>query len=358
MTLLRRFIRPDLFAVAALALAAIGCDKPIVAESNTAQVGGIEVTLGDLQTRYLEVTDGTNTYEYPQPALVIPVTLKNLGPGDFSYSPSASTQQMTEAQTPLLYADPGPEADLPPESKTLINGVYLEKGALEGQVRSGTTIAEGESLTDLFLFEVPDEANRDLILSIPPSMHRGKFPLLFRVKYAPEEALGPKVYPQGEPAQLDVAEFTVTGTEVAYVKTNDSAQGEGFSSDPLLKVNFEIENTSQQPITYDPSHRDLGVRGAALFGKGETYKRVKFTATTSVVGQKSDPVEIPPGGSVQDFVLFERPPKDASQLSFEYPAKLFGGTGIVRVRLDYEYAEPPLPKELEKKPATPSADGG
>ena len=357
MTLLRRLIRPDLLVVAVLALAAIGCDKPTIAEGSTAQVGGIEFALGDLQTRYLEVTDGTNTYEYPQPALVIPVTLKNLGPGDFSYSPSSSTQQMTEAQTPLLYADPGPEADLPPESKTLINGVYLEKGALEGQVRTGTTIAEGESLTDLFLFEVPDEANRDLILSIPPSMHRGKFPLLFRVKYAPEEALGPKVYPQGEPAKLDVAEFTVTGTEVAYVKTNDSAQGEGFSSDPLLKVNFEIKNTSEQPITYDPSHRDLGTRGAALFGKGETYKRVKFAATTAVVSLKSDPVEIAPGDSVQDFVLFERPSKDADQLSFEYPANLFGGTGIARVSVDYEYAEPPVPKELEK-PAPPPADGG
>lgn len=331
-----------------LAMIGFGCDKPIVAESSTATVGGMKMSLGEYELRYLEVSDGENTYEYPQPALVIPITLENVGDGDFTYNPTHATQQMAEAQTPLLYRDPGPEADLPPDSKSLINGVYLQKGSLEGQVTSNTTIGAGESLTDLFLFEVPDESLSNLILSIPPTMHRGKFPVLFRLKYSPKEARGPAVHPVGEPIALQGARFTVTGAEVNFVKTSDTSQGEGFSSDPLLKITYEIENTGSETINYDPSHRSVGGRGASLFGKGDTYKRVKFAPTTSVEGQSEGTTQIEPGKSVTDFVLFDRPPEGAGQLTFEYPAALFNQQGIARVAIDYEYADPPIPEELKK----------
>lgn len=337
--------------IAAISAVSVGCEKPTVAEGKTATVGGIEFKLGDYKTQYIEVSDGSNTYEYPQPALVIPVTLKNVGEGDFTYNPTHATQQMAEAQTPLLYQDPGPEAKLPPESKTLINGVYLQKGALPGQLKKNETIKKGAELTDLFLFEVPDEAT-SLILSIPPSMHRGKFPVLFRIAYTPQAPEGPPVHNVGDAVAFDAAEFSVTGTDVKYVKTNDSAQGEGFSSDPLLKISYKITNNSEQPITYDPAHRDVGGRGASLFGKEQTYKRVKFAATTSVEGQKDGAVQVAPGESVEDFVLFERPGEGVDSLTLEYPASLFGGQGIARVKIDYEYKNPPLPKELKKAEKT------
>jgi hypothetical protein len=63
---------------------------------------------------------------------------------------------MSELTTPLLYLDPGAEAKLPPATKTIINGVYLPKGALDGQITRSMSVAAGESLTDVFLFEVPD----------------------------------------------------------------------------------------------------------------------------------------------------------------------------------------------------------
>ncbi len=338
----------------------VACDKPVVATGTEATVGGVKFSVGEYEVRYLEVVDGANTYEYPQPALVIPVTLTNVGEGDFAYASTHSTQSMAEAQTPLLYIDPGAEEDLPPESKTVINGVYLQKGTVKGQVTENTSIKKGESLTDMFLFEVPDPSVSKLVLSLPPSMHRGKFPVLFRIPYAAKEAAGPKVYETGEPVALGPAAFTVTGTDVQYVKTTDSGQGEGFSSDPLLRVDFEIKNTSDAPITYRPSHRDVGGRGASLFGAAESFKRVKFSATTIVEGQKDGAVQLAPGDSVKDFVLFERPTEGTQQLNFEYPAALFGGSGIARVKLDYEYANPPLPEELQKKekPKEDDSKGG
>ena len=340
--------QPALFAAVAIAATTIACDKPMVAEGKAATVGGIEFKLGDHKTQYIEVSDGSNTYEYPEPALVIGVTFKNVGEGDFTYNPTHATQQMAEAQTPLLYLDPGPEEKLPPESKTLINGVYLQKGTMPGQVKSNETIKAGAEISDLFLFEVPDEETKNLILSIPPSMHRGRFPVLFRIAYSPQQPEGPSVHAVGEPVAFEVGEFTVTATDIKYVKTKDSAQGEGFSSDPLLKIDYKVTNTSDQPITYNPAHRDVGGRGAALFGKGQTYKRVKFAATTAVEGQMDGAVQVAPGESVEDFVLFERPAEGAEQLVFEYPASLFGGQGIARVRLEYEHKTPPLPKELKK----------
>lgn len=348
-----------MFAIALLAVVAVcsSCDSPVVAKGSTAQVGGIKFTLGEYEIRYLEVDEGDDTYEYPQPALVMPITLENVGKDDFTYNPTHSTQQMAEAQTPLLYLDPGPEADLPPESKTLINGVYLQKGKLEGQLTKNSTIKKGEKLTDLFLFEVPDEATDSLVLSMPPSMHRGKFPLLFKVDYAPKEPKGPKVHPVGNTVAFGPVEFTVTGSSIQYVKTDDSAQGEGFSSEPLFKIDYEIKNTSGEAIPYDPAHRDLTGRGASLFGKESTFKRVKFAATTSIEGQQPGTSMIEAGDTLKDFVLFDRPPEGVGQLSFEYPASLFGQRGIARYQIDYEYANPPLPEELkEKKPEKKDSD--
>ncbi len=325
-----------------------GCDEPVVAQSSSATVGGVKFSLGDYEIRYLEVDDGGNTYEYPQPALVMPITVENTGKDDFTYNPTHSTQQMAEAQTPLLYLDPGAEADLPPESKTLINGVYLEKGRLDGQATESTTLKSGDKLTDLFLFEVPDEETDSLILSVPPSMHRGKYPVLFRIDYTPREPKGPKVHSTGDTVSFGPVDFTLTGSDVAYVKTDDSAQGEGFSSEPLLKVNYSITNNSEEPILYDPAHRDLGGRGASLFGKEATYKRVKFAATTSIEGQITGTTQVDPGDTLKDFVLFDRPGEGVSQLSFEYPAALFGQRGIARYQIDYQYEDPPLPEELKK----------
>lgn len=345
-----------MIVAAAIAAVSIGCDSPVVAEGSRATVEGVQFSVGDYEIRYLEVNEGENTYEYPQPALLIPVTIKNVGEGDFAYNPTHSTQQMAEAQTPLLYQDPGPEVTLPPESKTLINGVYLEKGTVNGQVTANQSLSPGEEITDYFLFEVPDPSLGSLILSIPPSMHRGKFPVIFRIEYAPKEAVGPKVYSEGDEIAFGDVKFSITGADIQYVKTEDTAQGEGFSSEPLYKISYTVENTGGDPITFDPSHRAEGGKGASLFGKKLTYKRVKFAPSTTVVGQQGGASQIAAGDTLEDFVLFDRPPEGVETLTFEYPAALFGESGIARVALDYEYKDPATPKELEKPEPKPDEE--
>lgn len=326
----------------------VGCEKPPVGTAGKAQTaGGIEITVSDYDVRYLEINVGKNTYEYPRPVLTIPITLKNVGEGNFIYSPTHNSPQMTESSTPLLYLDPGAEADLPPENKNLIPGVVLDKGSVAGQVVSATTLAKGQSVDDILLFEVPDSAQK-LILSIPPAMTRGKLPVLFRIDYKPIEAKGPKVSSVGEPVDFDGVTFTVTGTSYEYVKTFDAAQGEGFSTDPLFKVSYEVTNNSDAPIKLDPGHKEVGGRGAALYGANSAFNRVKFAATTRVEGQIDGSKVVKPGETVRDFVLFEVPPKDVTQVSFEYPAALFERTGLARFNVPFEFKEVPRPKELEK----------
>ncbi|MEZ4460831.1 MAG: hypothetical protein R3E66_14085 [bacterium] len=327
----------------------LGCDKPLVgAIGKPLTAGGLEITVSDYDVRYLEINAGDNTYEYPRPVLSIPITLKNVGEGSFIYSPSHNSPQMTESATPLLYLDPGADADLPPETKNLIPGVVLDKGSVEGQLNSATTLAKGESANDILLFEVPDGAQK-LVLSIPPAMNRGKMPVLFRIDYKPVQPKGPKVYNVGDAQVFDGVKFTVTGTSFEYVKTNDSAQGEGFSSDPLFKVSYEVTNDSDATIKLDPGHKAVGIRGAALYGSDSAYNRVKFAATTRVEGQIDGSASIDPGKSVKDFVLFEAPPKEVTQLSFEYPAALFERTGLARFNVPFEWKDVPRPKELEPK---------
>lgn len=339
-------------------LLAAGCEKPIIAQGGKATAGGIEFSVADYEIRYLEVADGSNTYEYPQPALVVPVTLKNVGEGSFTYSPTHATQQMSEAQTPLLYLAPtGEDAEnLPPENKSLVNGVFLSKGTLDGQVTKSETVAKGGTVTDLLLFEVPSGATK-LILSLPPALHRGKFPVLFKIDFQPKDARGPEMHKVGDPVAFGTTNFSVLGSEIAFVKTTDTLQGDGFSSEPLLKVRYQIENTGSEPVNYDPAHRAVGGRGAALYGKDTTFKRVKFASSTTVEGQRDGTTVVAPGQKLEDFVLFDRPPEGTGELTFEYPATLFGGSGLARFVLDYEYSNPPTPKEL-KAPPKPEPDKG
>ena len=333
-----------------LVLTGAACEQPVVSQmGQPATVGGVEFQVSGFQVRYLELVDDGKTFEYPEPVLTIPVQVTNKGKKPLTYSPTHRSQQMSEATTPLLYTDPGKEADVPPASKQTINGVFLEEGELPGQITQSTTVEPGKSVKDIFVFEVPDAKQAPLILSLPPTMHRGAVPVLFRIPYKSQKPEGPKVHTLGDAVAVDAATFTVEETEVAYIKTKDTVQGEGYSSEPLLKISYKIANNGEEPITYTPSHRDVaGTRGASLHTSEKAFKRVRFSSTTKAVDQINDDTDIEPGKSVTDYTLFERPSEDVQELTFEYPAKHFGGTGLVRVEIPYEYKDPDLPKELEK----------
>ena len=333
-------------------LGALGCEKPVVASAGEAAVaGGVEFTVGQVELRYLELTEGEEVFEYPSPVLLVPVTMTNQGEKELSYSPAHAATQMNEGSTPLLYRAPGPEAALPPEQKATVNGVIISRGKVPGQLSSPKTLAKGESLTDVYLFEKPPADWSELILSLPPTWHRGKTPTLLKIAYQAATPKGPKVYEVNQAIEFDGVSFSVTGAQSLYVKTKDTAQGEGFSKNPLYKISFTIENKRDEEITYEPNHRAVaGAPGARLFSSAEgAHKRVQFGPTTSAEGQQEGRQKVAAGKKVEDYVLFELPGEEVSSLTFEMPASLFEGRGIARVLLNYEHNKPALPKELEEK---------
>lgn len=333
--------------VASLAL--IGCgEKPVIAHAGEeVAVGGITFALGNYTARYLELVDGAQIREYPRPVLIIPVTITNSGEDEFAYNPTHSSQQMSEATTPVLFPDPGPEADLSEVTRVPINGVFLQHGNPPEQITERLNLAVGQSVSDVFLFELPSGPQK-LMLSIPPSMHRGNLPLFFRLDYTPRPPEGPKVYEVGERAELGRATFTVEEASVAYIKLEDNVQGKGYSTDPVFKISYTVTNTGDTPMTYNPGHRDLSGRGAALFSSSAPYRRLMFPASTTPEGQTMGSATIAPGESKKDFVIFELPGEGIDALTLEYPGTALSEAGLIRVNIPFERKIPEPPAEMKK----------
>ncbi len=343
-----------IFPVSLLALVAlflIGCDeKPQVFPADQpALYQGVEFELGTYTIRYLELTDDGQTYEYPDPVLVVPLTIRNRGESELAYNPTHRNQEMSEASTPLLMPGvAGDEIDWEAFSRRPIPGVVVERGTVEGQRQRSANLAPGEELTDLFLFELPDPDESILFFSIPPTMHRGDLPLFLRINYRqPSEIEGPQVASVGDTLEFDGVSFQVTEVSQTYVRLTEGDR-DGFSSDPVVKVSFTVTNNSDEPVVYSPGHRELsGSRGALLHSLHSEFNRVRFGSSITVQDQV-DRSAIDPGESVEDFALFERPPAGANvgQTTFELGANHFQRSGRVRVAFAYEHEDVEQPEEL------------
>ncbi|RAL20597.1 hypothetical protein DL240_16330 [Lujinxingia litoralis] len=342
---------PTLVCTALLGLTA--CEEPVTigpgAQPQT--IGGVTFAPGEYGARYLELDHQGQTVEYPRPVLTIPVTITNAGEDNVVYSPSHASQQMTEGSTPLLYPAPPAETPLAEFSKAPINGVYLDRGTLPGQVTATTTLAPGESLSDIFLFEIPDGSITDLVLSLPPSMHRGTNPVLFGLSYKATTPTGPTVYEVGQSIDVEGVSFEVTAVDQAYIKLKNSDEKEGYSDEPVLRVDYKLTNTTDSALTFDPGHRDLsGRQGARLHSTTGALNRVRLPSNTSAEGQLEREAELAPGASVTDFALFERPDQ-AQSLTFELAADHFARSGKVRVSIPFEPADVAQPEEMTKAQA-------
>lgn len=333
-----------------LCLTACG-EKPVVAVAGTQAVaGGVAFDVGAYDVIYPEIHEDTQTYQYAQSVMVIPITLTNTTKAPVSYSPTHQAASMSEATTPLLYPDPGPDAELPPRSKVAIPGVILKEGSMPGQLTKPTTIAPGASIKDVLLFQVPP-AVPSLVLSLPPSFHNGTTPVLFRLPYTPKTPKGPEVSPVGQDLALGDVTLNVSGAVSEYVATNDTANGEGFSSEPLLKVSFTLKNNASEPVLYDPNHKATeGAISPKLYSDKEgVLSRISFGASTTPVGQKSVKVAIEPGQTISDFTIFERPVKDVDSVLLEFPGAVVEQSGLARVKLPVDMKKPQMPAKLKKK---------
>ena len=329
----------------------LACEEgPVLQPGDRPQThGGVEFEIGQYEIRYLELTDGGETFEYPNPVLAFPIVITNRGEGPFEYRPTHDIQQLSEATTPLIYPAPSdPEADFRQNARTPLSGIRLERGRLSQQVQEVTTLAPGESLTDVFLFELPDPNQERWILSIPPTMHRAELPLFMQFTYREPRPRGPQVHSKGTAIDFDGVTFTVTGVSQEYIKLEDSNQGKGFSTAPVLKIAYTIENKTDEAITYDANHGDLtGRRGALLHSLHQNFNRARFPATVTLEGQKGS-TEIGAGESIEDFAIFDRPEQNVESATFELAASHFQRSGRVRVNVSYEREEVAAPEEMQR----------
>jgi hypothetical protein len=339
-------------AVPGLALVGTGCGpKTKVGEvGESIEEGGIEVQVEDYEIRNLELVEDGKTFEYEEPVLAIPIVVKNVGDDAFMYNPTHRSQKMTESTTPLMYYDPGEEASLPPSDKTPVNGVYLEEGNLEEQVTEQTRIEPGKSIQDVLLFEIPSEDKEKLILSIPPEYHRGNKPVLFRMSYTYEEPSGGETPGKGETVDVDGVEFTVQELSTEYIKLEETRDGRAYSSSPLVKVAYQIKNTTDGEVTYAPKHQNDSVRRTpVLRSNGDVFRPVEFPLKPKIVEQQEGQKALKSGEKVEDFTVFQRPPKKVKALTFTYPASRFDRGGVLEFQVPYSYEEPDKPDETEEE---------
>lgn len=346
-------LRPKIVMITACALLCLSAcgEKPVVATAGTQAVaGGVAFDVGAYDVLYPELHDGTATYQYAQPVMVIPITLTNTTKKAVPYSPTHQAASMSEATTPLLYPDPGAEVELPPQSKIAIPGVILKEGTMPGQLTTPQSIAPGASIKDVLLFQVPPKVS-SLVLSLPPSFHGGATPILFRLPYTPRAPTGPKVSPHAQDIALGDVTLNVSGAVSEYIATDDTANGEGFSSEPLLKVSFTIKNNSDAPLLYDPNHKaTAGAISPKLYSDKEgALSRISFGASTAPKGQQVAKVNIEPGESLSDFTVFERPVKSVDSVMLEFPGAVVEQSGLARVKLPVDMAKPEMPEKLKKK---------
>lgn len=340
---------------AVLALALMGCDeKPqLHPGSQPATAGGMKFELGDYHLRYLVLTDSDGqVVEYPAPVLAIELTMTNTGEDDFDYDPTHSDSATSERSTPLLYPAPegeGDEIDWEQFSPRPIEGVLLHRAQWDQQQQESVTLSPGDSVTDYFLFQVPGEDQSDLVFSVPPSMHRGELPVMLRFDYVPTQPEGPTLYEVGDEIDFDGVYFTVTSVEQTYVKVEDASQGEGYSSEPVLKVSYTLRNESGETITFDPAHRNIsGDQGAVLDSQAVDFRRFLFPSTARPENQQRGRVDVEPGETIEDFTAFERPREAADLVTFILPASHFDRSGRVRVGFSYTPEEVELPEELQE----------
>lgn len=347
-----RGTRFSLFFACLFALVgAVGCDEEpeIHSSDQPATQGGVQFEIDEYHIRYFELTDNGETVEYPDPVLAIGVEITNTGEDEFVYNPTHNTHEMSEARTPLLFPSPNtPEIDWETFTPQHISAVQLERGSWDQQLQGSATLAPNESVTDYFLFALPEPTQSNLILSIPPAMHRGDIPLFIQFSYVASDPKGPAVHSIGDAIDFDDVTFTVTNIEQAYIELEDSSEGEGFSNEAVLRISYTIENNSDEAIRFDPAHGDLsGNEGAFVQSQSTSFNRVRFPANTEPVGQQRR-VTIEPGETIEDFATFERPDQRAEAATFLLAAQHFDRSGRVRVSFSYAPSEVEKPEELQE----------
>lgn len=339
-------------ALGALVLAlAVGCvtppeatlGQPVTQEGVSATVTGVELT-------YLDLEGPVGGVQTEAPLLVVRLSTTNSGTEPVRYDLAWGASAATQAQTALLFVDAGPEAE-PTSGLPVARALLNTHRYLADPVTEARSIAAGETLEDILLFEAPPADATALVLSLPPTLFgpAAKAPAFVRIPWSnPGEIAPPTGVGVGEAHAGDGFEFTVTGTSVLWPRMTNSTDGKaGFSEAPLLRIDFALANTGESTIEYLPTSATNRYNPAVLHtDAGATVPRATFPPNITVDGLQTAARQIGPGERFENFMLFERPAAEVSSLRLVIPGARLGSTGIVRVELPYAWEDPAEPAEL------------
>jgi hypothetical protein len=122
-----------------------------------------------------------------------------------------------------------------------------------------------------------------------------------------------------------------------------------YTVEPVLKVDFEFENTGTEPLFYNPSHRAAspGIELVTVGNNVISINRYKLAdANAAAKGQLRAPLEVKPGEKYEDFFLFQGPPTANAKLALSISGYVFGVKGLFRFEFPYE-RKVPSPPDLE-----------
>lgn len=320
--------------------------------------GTVTVQVDEADLRFLDLEGPTGGAQTEAPHLVVRVSLTNNGGDPLTYDLGWSLSAGTQADTPLLFVDPG--ADAEPTAGANITGTMLSSYAwLDDPITGTTSVAGGATIDDWLVFDAPPEGATHLVLSLPPRMFGPEVSAPAYVRFpAPSGEVAPPAFaPAGEAIEGDGFRFRVVGTETRWARLNSATEGEGFSSEPLLFLHFEVTNTGTTTAEWVPVSADGRFDAPALSTlDGTPIARAEFAPGVTPTESASDRQAIGAGETYRGTLLFKRPAQGATDLRLTLPGKRLGATGLVRAMVSYAYADPAEPAELTPQEITQPAD--
>lgn len=333
-----------------LAPVATGCvEIPESTIGTPVQQGGVSVTVTSVDMAYLDLEGPEGAAQTQSPVLRVFLTIQNTSPSALRYELGWSASSATQASSPLLFVDPGP--DLPLSLNGNIQALRLGDMRWPGDpIAEATSIASGETREDVLLFAVPEAGISSLVLSLPPGMFgpEVKTPAFIRFPWAPTEAVPPAPVGLGETWTGDNYTFKVTGIEQAFLRLESpTAPRGGFTSAPVMRVNFEVTNTGTDALTYLPPEANRTIGAPVLTtGDGSSVARVQLPTGSTAPGHITERTNIAAGATFNGAFLFEQPAASVTQLNLQLPGKRFDAIGLIRVAFEFAHQTVPVPPEL------------
>ncbi|TVR00068.1 MAG: hypothetical protein EA398_11695 [Deltaproteobacteria bacterium] len=345
---LPRWILPTLLAAILLVPA---CAKPPEGPMGTpVEQNGVSVTLQRASLEYIDLEGPTGAARTQAPVLLLDVLVRNDGEAPVRYDLNWAATQASQGTSALLFVDDGEDKARPPRADNAIPPVTL--GAwryLDDPVTEAVVLQPGDTLEDRILFQRPPAGAASLVLSMPPRIFGSdtRMPAYITFRFAePAEIPEPPAIGVGEVFENDDFTLRIDGVAVDYIRLNDTTRGEGFSDSPLLRIGYTVRNVSESTLRYLPPRSSSADVPRLTDQDGNALSRASFGPNIVVPGQQRDTRQLAPGEQVEDFLLFERPPRGTDALHLYIVGQRFGSTGLVRAHFPYTWTEPELPPEL------------